>query len=219
MTFSRRLLVLGTKLQRVASRRVRVVLLALWTIAALSVPVAQVGSADNQSCVVSDPEGDTSAPGYMDMVENGIARLNGQFVLHTTVAAQIPTDPVRLPNGVNEVWWHWGLNTDPASFPTGFPFASGLTAPAEFVAFVAWDGQQFEGFLVDRRANVPGGVVNLMPIDFEIEGATVRAMVNAELLENPTSFVWVSFTFAWMGEPGSQGFTAADRVGPTLWPC
>ena len=117
------------------------------------------------------------------------------FVFRKDLAAPIPQDIGHLPPGNDELWWAWGIDTDPNTAPAGFPSSNGGSLLGEFGLWVSWDGTSLSGFLVDRRPLLTGGAAIITPAPFSIAGNQVSMTVRASDLSNPTSFMWNSPTF------------------------
>ena len=103
-------------------------------------------------------QGPGSTPAYLDVVSGVVAKKQGVFTFSTRVAAPVPAHPV-LPSGVAEISWWSHLDTDPTTFPNGFPRGpgEGLSFPPEFAIWVGWSGTRFEAFVADRRPSLVGG--------------------------------------------------------------
>ena len=180
------------------------------------------------SAVVSaaDPEGDASASqgsglggeAYQDIVSAEVDADGGTFVFRMDVAASVPAAPV-LPPGITVQEWSWNLNTDPA-LPRGFPFSTGSAAPPEFMVVVLWDGSAFSGTLIDRRPLLSGGTAVTTSLPVEIDGATISAAVDADLLDDPSSFAWIARTNDWphLGSSSVQTLDRAPDGAPAFWP-
>jgi len=174
----------------------------------------------------TDPEGDASASqgsgltgeAYQDIVSARVDAEGGVFTFAMDVAADVPATPV-LPGGITVQEWVWNLNTDP-TFPPGYPFATGSVAPPEFMVRVLWDGASFTGTLLDRRPALSGAAAVSTPISFEIDGATISATIDADLLDDASSFTWIARTGNWV-HLGSNSVHLLDRapdIAPAIWP-
>ena len=204
-------------------RKIRLGLIFVGFIATLL--VAQPVSAALTS-VVNDPVGDAvlspkiTAPAYQDIVEAAITLKDGRFILVKDLAAPIPATPA-LPPGIVLVGWSWNLNTNPATFPAGFPFSPGSPAPPEFIVFMLWDGTGFTGIVIDRRPLLTGGEAIITSVPFDIKRAEITVRVDAGLLGDPSSFTWVSRTNDWATPFGTNSNFELDRApnfGPATWP-
>jgi hypothetical protein len=124
------------------------------------------------------------------------------------------------PPATKEISWNWALDTDPTTFPAGYPLAPGATGPAEFVITIVWDGSAFGAFLVDRRPLLTGGQAVLTPLDYTISGTLLQVDVKADALGDPSSFGWGSATIYSSGPSGSNPFTFVDVPSPLYapWP-
>jgi hypothetical protein len=138
-----------------------------------------------------------------------------------TVAEPIPDSPSLSP-GVKQITWAWYLDTNPETFPVGYPFPFGqtFTASAEFIVWIVWDGRQFAGQLIDRRPLLTGGGAVLSSVPFKLEGTELTAVVDESLITDPSSFSWFSFTGLYnaVTEPGNYGYFFVDRTPDAPWP-
>ena len=126
------------------------------------------------------------------------------------VAGPVPEAPELAPPVANTLLeWRWGLNTAPATFPRGFPNAPGQRVPAEYMVQILWDGMEFVGQLIGRTLLVTGGEAIVTLLAFSIEGAELRAEVDAERLGDPASFRWVAATFI---RPAPLGTSHPENV-------
>ena len=189
---------------------------ALGTLIAVLVAVPAAGGT---TTTVLDPLGDTaridgpgSTPAFLDIASVSVTRQAGRFEFSMTVAAAVPRQPV-LPNQVKEIWWMWALDTDPTTFPSGFPRAPGQAFPPEFAVAVSWDGTDFTGFLVDRRPTLSGGEPLLTPVAFAVRGTTVTTSLDVAVVEDLATFRFSALTRAWKGGSGTEGFTFTDYLG------
>jgi hypothetical protein len=168
--------------------------------AALVLTVSVPASASNPS-VATDPVGDAvyKAPGYMDIAGAQLAHLGGTYEFQMSVAQPIPATPPLPSPGTKQISWHWGLDTDPTTFPQGAPFAPGNSGGAELIITIAWDGSAFSAFLQDRRPLLTGGQVVLTPLDYTISGTLLQVDLEANALGDPPSFSWgaITFYFVW----------------------
>jgi hypothetical protein len=196
--------------------RVVVRAIALGTLMAV---VAAGPAAGRSTATVLDPLGDTaridgagSTPGFLDIASVSITKQGSGFGFSMTLAAPVPGRPV-LPNQVKEIWWMWALDTDPTTFPSGFPRAPGQAFPPEFAVVLSWDGTDFTAFVVDRRATLSGGEPVLTPIAFAVGGSTVTASLPSAVVDDPATFSFSALTRAWKGGSGTEGFTFTDYLG------
>lgn len=186
------------------------------------------GSTSVSALVVSttDPEGDALGSqgnglvgeAYQDIVSAEVNSEGATFGFAMVVAANVPGAPV-LPGGVTVQEWSWNINTSPA-VPRGFPFAPGGAAPPEFMVMVLWDGIAFTGTLIDRRPLLSGGEFVSTSIPVEIVGATISAVVDADLLDDPPSFAWVARANHWphLGSNSLQTLDRAPDITSAIWP-
>jgi hypothetical protein len=191
---------------------------ALVLLAAAALLGAAAARSVLQGTAVSDPVGDTveiSGPGstaaYHDIVEVTITRTAEALDFSMDLAAPVPDRPPLLPQ-VKQLWWQWSIDSDPATFPAGFPRAPGLAFPPEFAVVVAWDGVQFTAYVIDRRPLLTGGEPVITPIGFSLNGTKVLAFVDTAVLGDPASFVFTGQTKAFKASPGTEGFLFTDYV-------
>jgi hypothetical protein len=189
-------------------------------------PLASVWA--RTSAAVTDPEGDAVASdgsgvvgeAYQDIVGADVSKTGRNFVFVMDVAGPLPARRARHHGRILQEW-SWNLNTDPSTFPAGFPFAPGTAAPPEFIVLVLWDGRTFRGSVIDRRPLLTGEDVRVTSVHFRIKRATVEVSVNAALLGNPATFTWVARTNNWlvrMGTGDPQTLDRAPDTAPAFWP-
>jgi hypothetical protein len=202
-----------------------VVTLGLVTVA-LAVPVILTAglpaSAETQTSVVSDPAGDArfKAPGFMDIVRVEVTKRGDTFEFRMNLVEPIPAVPPLPPPSQDRISWVWGLDTDPTTFPKGFPGAPGTKLQAEFVLRVDWDGKAFSALLIDRRPLLTGGEAVITPLPFTIMSSEVLMVVRAGELGSPTGFLWDAVTIYWPRPPGARGLEFVDFLDPFFnpWP-
>jgi len=191
-------------------------------IIATALTVAAPASAAPLTVALTDPVGDARfhAPAYLDMVRAEATREGEDFEFRTVVAEPIPLALPHLPPGNNQVWWVWGLDTDPATAPQGTPNAPGIPINTEFVLRVSWDGNALSGALIDRTPLLTGGEAVFTPLPFTITSNEVSMSVRASAVGNPTSFLWDPVTIYWAGPTHSGGFNFVDFFDPfwNPWP-
>jgi hypothetical protein len=175
--------------------------------------------AGGSTTTVFDPVGDTgpisgpgSTPAFLDMLRVTVTKQAGRFEFSMMLAAPVPAQPV-LPPKVKEIWWMWALDTDPTTFPFGFPRAPGQSFPPEFAIALSWNGTQFTAFRVDRRPTLSGGESLVTAVAFEVTDSKVTTFVDAATIEDPASFRFSALTRAWKGGPGTEGFVFTDYTG------
>ena len=172
---------------------------------------------------VTDPEGDAAASNgnglkgeaYQDIVNATVSKTGVTFVFTMEVNAPLPPSPVLQPGGVLQEW-SWNINTAP-TFPKGFPFAPGIAAPLEFSVLVLWDGTNFTASVIDRRPLLAGREATIASVPFAITGAQIQVSVDAVLLGNPGSFLWIARTNDWPTHLGTNGVQTLDR-SPDAFP-
>ncbi len=208
--------------------RFGLVSIAIAGIALLAAPEAQSGS---KTSVAEDPLGDAfifqilvepqRAPDYLDLIRGEVTLQGGIFIFKLTVAGPVPDEPF-VPQG-RVIDWAWLIDTDPATFPTGFPVAPGIALPSEFCVEVLWDGTDFDAILIDRRPALLGEDAILTPIPFNIDGNELSASVSRRMMDRPRSFVWNGITdlFPSFGENNSHlvvDFFPNDFATELTWP-
>ena len=158
------------------------------------------------------------APDYMDLRRGEISLHGGLFVFKFTMEGVVPDEPTLPPEG-EVIVWAWGIDTDPATAPFGFPLSAGLAQPWEFDVFVLWDGLQFESILVDRRPLLHGEDAVVTPIPFDVEGNVVSASASRKMLDRPESFRWGGVTLVDPSFGGNSSEHFVDFFNPHgFWP-
>jgi hypothetical protein len=185
-------------------------------------PIAVPQPASAQTSGIDDPIGDVNfhAPAFRDIIRGEIQKEGESFFLRMEMAGPIPERPPLTPPGKSEIWWVWGFNLDPTTFPRGYPFppGEGLPLPAEFMVYVAWDGTKFTGNAIDRRPLLTGQDAIVTPVPFSIDGAIVQATL-ASPSDFPASFGWGTRTYDWSSPPGKTGgIHTIDIGGPFFNP-
>ena len=208
--------------------RFGLVSIAIAGIALLAAPEAQSGS---KTSVAEDPEGDafiifdfvepSRAPDYLDLIRGEITLQGGIFIFKLTVAGPVPDEPF-VPQG-RVIDWFIGIDTDPNTFPTGFPTPPQSAHPCEFDVDIFWDGTDFDAILIDRRPSLVGEDAIVTPIPFNIDGNELSASVSRRMLDRPRSFVWNGITdlFPSFGENNSHlvvDFFPNDFATELTWP-
>ena len=179
---------------------------------------ASAGTQTQGTSSLFDPVGDAldiSGPGttppYLDIVGAAVTKQSGRFRFSLDLSAPLPSSP-QLISGVSKLWWFWVLDTDPSTFPTGFPRAPGVAVPPEFTVVLQWDGVKYTAFVVDRRPTLTGGEPVLTPLEFSIRRAQVALFVDAAVLDNPANFGFRTYTRAWRSHPGTDGTDELDQA-------
>jgi hypothetical protein len=196
--------------------------MVLGAVVVFEVAPATAKAVSAQISTVIDPAGDAlfHAPAFQDFVFGQMTKTaGGDFELLMEMAGPIPVDPP-LPSPANsEIWWAWGFDLDPTAFPRGYPSAPGAPATPEFLVYVSWDGTEFAGSAVDRRPLLTGGQAIITPVQFNISGMIVHAVLPAAVIANvPPSFPWYLRTIDYSGPIGSAAFNAVDSAGSILNP-
>ncbi len=201
--------------------RFGLVSIAIAGIALLAAPEAQSGS---KTSVAEDPEGDAfininlnvdpqEAPDYLDLRRGEITLQGGIFIFKLRVEGLVPDEPFE-PQG-RSIEWFIGIDTDPTTFPTGFPNPPGLAFQCEFAVDIFWDGTDFDAILIDRRPSLVGEDAIVTRIPFNIEGNELTASVSRRMLDNPRSFGWLVLTDlfpASLTVNGNFGFLPIDTM-------
>jgi hypothetical protein len=191
---------------------------------AVRIPPASysVSSGSGQTSVVTDRIGDAAfnlntgpgstkkAPDFQDIVRSEISKVGRTFIFTSEFAGPLPAEPPGSSGSLGWYEWDWGLDTDPASFPSGLPFPPGQALGIEFFPALIADGTTYSAILVDRRPLLSGNEAVVTPVDFMISGATITLYVDASLLDDPSSFGWAAFTEIRHAHWGSEGFDIAD---------
>lgn len=149
---------------------------------------------------ISDPAGDTlkispgnaPTPAYLDIIGVAVTRHGTSFEFSVDLAARVPSQPV-LVNGVNQYAWFWFLNTDPTTFPSGYPRPPSLTG--------------------DRPSQVETRCLHRS--DSASTPLTYRRIVGAETIDDPASFGFRSNTRVYQGLPWTEGFSDPDGAPST----
>jgi hypothetical protein len=198
--------------------------MALGAVALFDVAQAAADEAPSEVSTVSDPVGDAYFPftpgdtgfpfaaPFLDFVHGQLTKTaDGDFELLMEMADVVPDEPTLPKPGVKEIWWFWIFDLDSTTSPAGYPWSAAVGRPPEFIVSVSWDGVEFAGAAIDRRPLLAGGKAIITSIPFTIDGPTVEAFLDSELIgEIPASFGWCPFTFLWSGPVGSEGVHFAD---------
>ncbi len=214
--------------------RFGLVSIAMAGIALLAAPEAQSGS---KTSVAEDPDEDAfinlnlnvdpqEAPDYLDLIGGEITLQGGIFIFKLTVAGLVPDEPFE-PQG-RLIDWFIGIDTDPTTFPTGFPGPANAAFPDEFDVDIFWDGTDFDAILIDRRPSLVGedAIVTRIPFNIDVNDdneGELTASVSSRMLDKPRSFEWVVFTDLVPGDLGNSGFRPTDVMPddftmPLTWP-
>lgn len=146
----------------------------------LLVALMVISLAHASSSVVHDPTGDVGGfPPYLDIVHAWVIEQQGTGTLlfMMELAGPIPAEPTEA-----DLIWPFHVDTDPLTSPGGLY--------NEYVVRVRWFNGAFVGQVVDRT----GGAPIITSIPFHIDGRTVKALVQLEMLGNPSSFGWNAAT-------------------------
>ena len=206
--------------------RIGLVSIAMAGIALLAAPEAK---SDSKTSVAEDPEGDAfiffnfvepqRAPDYLDLIRGEVTLQGGIFDFKLTVAEPVPDEPY-VPQG-RVLSWAFLIDTDPATFPTGFPVSPLGAIPYEFIVYVLWDGTEFDAILLDRRPGLLGEDAIVTPIPFNIDGNELSTSVSRQMMDKPRFFVWSGNTTAVPSFGENEAFFPVDRVpddGGMTWP-
>jgi hypothetical protein len=164
---------------------------------------------------VTDPAGDVTykGPGFLDIVEVEATRDGDAYLFRTDLVEPVPPDIGHVPPGNGQLWWVWGLDTDPDAAAHGYPETPGHAVPAEFLLLITWDGVSLSGSVVDRRPLLTGGDAIVTPAPFSVSENHVSMTVTADVLGNPASFRWGGSTFyRSTSADESSGWHNADRL-------
>lgn len=196
---------------------------AMAAMALLAAPEAK-----SQTSGVVDFEGDAffldnlnepqRAPDYLDLTSGEVTLKDGFFIFHLTVAGQVPDEPYVARAGGGLIDWHWIIDIDPTTFPTGFPVPPGIPVPGECLVHISWDGTEFNAIFIDRRPSLEGQDPIVTDVMFNRAGDELSASVPESLLgEDLESFEWFEVADVFPGGYGSWSFTVADRSRVATW--
>ena len=146
-----------------------------------------------QSSVITDPAGDmlkNNAEPWQDIVWAQVTREGNTFTFSMRMVGELPTDPPEAPGSLGWYFWDWGINTDPALAPAGWPWPKSHATPHEFIVGFGSDGEEYFALVADRRPLVLGGEPIITRVPFRVDGALMQVFVDADLLDNPTEFGW-----------------------------
>jgi hypothetical protein len=131
-----------------------------------------------------------------------------------------PTFRGRISPYNGQVWWAWGMDTDPNTAPLGYPAPPLQPIPVEIGLRVKWDGTAFSGEMVDRRPLLTGGNVIVTQVPFSITSNHVSLSLRASDVGDPTSFLWDATTILRSGPDVESGWLNADGLDPFFspWP-
>jgi hypothetical protein len=162
--------------------------------------------------MVSDPVGDfvVGSPcnghvcePWQDITQASVAHVAGGLHLTMMLVDAIPAQPV-LQSGLKKVDWAWRFDTDPTTFPKGYPLPNGADSPFEAIVALEWDGTAFSGRTIDRRPLLTGGDAIVTPIVVNVSGNQLTVDVPSSTLALPASFAWRAST---------NGFTSLEPSG------
>jgi hypothetical protein len=177
-----------------------------------SVVAAAAVSDVPQSGEVTDPAGDVKngAEPWQDVVRGRIDRAGGTFTFSMTVASALPGDPAAASGGLGWYMWLWGVDSDPDLSAAGWPFPNTQSAPHDFIVAFASDGGDYFAFVADRRPLAVGQEPIITPVPASFDGASVRVVVDADLLDDPADFLWRCGTTTSHAHFESNGFQLVD---------
>jgi hypothetical protein len=197
-----------------------------WTGAVIAILAASLGGAGAfgapQSAQATDPAGDVknNDEPWQDVLSGGVVLQGGTFTFSLKVGAALPADPPKASGGLGWYMWLWGIDSDPDLSPSGWPFPSNQSAPHEFFVILASDGDHYFAFVADRRPLADGEDPIFTPVPFRIRGSSIQVFVDADLLDDPTDFLWSFGTFTAHAHLGTEGFESVDVSDPHFrpWP-
>jgi len=178
------------------------------------VPVA--ASATSLASVVTDSTGDAymngghQSPSFRDITRVEVTKSDGNFVFTMDLAGSVPDEPNMQGPAHGELWWWFGITLNLSVTPRGFPGATGSWHITWWDVVVQWDGENFTGFLVDRLPLLDGHDVVITPIAFEIDGSQITMVVDSDLMDNPSSFMWAGVTMRWTSGIGTESIKYED---------
>lgn len=192
------------------------------------------GSSLETGCELFDPEGDAfwqglpalsgadaiEVPPYRDIIRVEARRSGTTFTFLMDMAGEVPAAPTMILPVVKEMTWFWRLDTDPTTAPAGYPTAPGDPVPHEFMVRIVWDGARFRGELIDRRPLLTGGSAIVLPMPFQINGATLSVSVDSPALGDPESLRLAAGATDWQSQNvrGNYGLSPLDAVPLTACP-
>jgi len=182
---------------------------------AIALATVAAGTGPTLSAEVTDPAGDTlrkDAEPWQDIVGGRIDLEGGTFTFSMEMAVPLPVEPPAAPGDLGWYFWDWGLEVDPELVPVGFPFPGNHPAPHEFLVILASDGEEYFAFVVDRRPLLVGQDAVVTPVPCSVDGATIHAFVDADLLDNPAEFGWRVGSQIYHGALGSEGRHRMENV-------
>jgi hypothetical protein len=196
--------------------RTRNTILAVVALVAGAGIVAAVAGATGpaQTAEVTDPAGDAknNAEPWLDILRTRIARGGDTFTFSAKMAGALPADPPAAPGGLGWYLWFWGIDVDPDLAPAGYPFPKNHPAPFDFAVVFASDGEDYFAFVIDRRPLAVGqdAITTLVPSG--VDGAWIDVFVDADLLDDPSAFLWRLGIVTEHARFGADGYQAPDRV-------
>jgi hypothetical protein len=186
---------------------------------------ALAGAAASQavlSAEATDPAGDVknNDQPWQDILSGKVVRDGNTFTFSMKVAEALPADPPAASGGLGWYMWLWGIDSDPDLVSSGWPFPNGQPAPHEFFVILASDGEQYFAFVGDRRPLADGEDPILTPVPFKIRGSSIQVFVDADVLDDPTDFLWSFGSFTAHAHLGTEGFESVDTSDPHFrsWP-
>ncbi len=186
-----------------------------WTLG----PGASSAGASSGISTIIDPVGDTNpqAASYQDVTLGSLSKRGTSFQFVQQVAGPVPAAP-QLPSSVVLMSWCWGMDTNPATDPKGYPLAPGTANPLEYLACVLWDGTTFSAELFDRTPLLTGGQAVVTPVPFTVSGQQLSVSVDEGLMDKPSTFAWDTGTENRHSPIPSNGFQELDFAGDGTWP-
>ena len=147
---------------------------------------------------VVDAVGDVpaSAPAYVDIVQTKVTEQVGRGVLffHMELAGPVPASP----GGFTA--WNWAIDLPTSPGP-------------DYLVVVRWCTQAMVADCGPGPAHwesaLIGAAVTLNAFSFEVDGATVKAYVDPDLIGDPGAFNWWAITRLF---PGPTGLPPTDRA-------
>lgn len=197
------------------------------TLCVLLVSLAAL-TARAQTATVLDPQGDAfysnghKAPAFLDILAASFT-ISDTLTLTVDVAGSLDALP-NPPGSAGAFDWHFSLNTDDSTDPSGLPLPPGQTATAEFSVDALWDGTAFSGVLIDRRPALTGGSPLQYSIPVSVSGSRIIITVPAALAAQVRAAVvlagatWNCTTVRVNTGYGTDGVHVADTIGRQPWP-
>lgn len=155
-----------------------------------------IWSSASKMKMFDDPIGDSipqTVP-FLDTVAYGVDVVGGDpksntYLFRFEVAEPIP-DSFDVPMVHDAAQYSFCLDTDPASSPSGYPFAGQDPVWCDFILTAVSEGGHWSGTLIDRRPLTDGQEARTPRVPFFAEDANGLFAIPGDMLGNPRSFHW-----------------------------